>query len=92
MSKSSNQKRRKRKEIARPVRPKKDQKVFSSFQFEALPNEIIYHVFSYLKIVDLLKCGQVSKRFSAINNDEQYLWPKMFNLCYKKVPVEFLEK
>ena len=46
MSKSSNQKRRKGKEIARPVRPKKDQKVFSSFQFEALPNEIIYHVFS----------------------------------------------
>ena len=93
MSKSSNQKRRKGKEIARPVKPKSDhQKVFSSFQFEALPNEIICHVFSYLKIVDLLKCGQISKRFRAISSDDQYLWPKMFNLCYKKVPVEFLEK
>ena len=92
MPKSSKQKRRNGKEIARPVKPKKDQKVVSSFQFEALPNEIICHVFSYLKIVDLLKCGEVSKRFRAISNDEQYLWPKMFNLCYKKVPVEFLQK
>ena len=92
MPKSSKQKRRNGKEIARPVKPKKDQKVVSRLQFEALPNEIIYHVFSYLKIVDLLKCGQVSKKFRAISNDEQYLWPKMINLCYKKVPVEFLEK
>ena len=64
----------------------KDQKVFS-----ALPNEIILHVFSYLKIVDILRCGQVSKRFRALSNDE-YVWPKKFNLCYKKVPVGFLQK
>jgi hypothetical protein len=66
--------------------------VFSDLQFEALPNEVILHVFSYLKIVDLLKCGQVSKRFRAISNDDQFLWPKMLNLCYKKVPGGFLER
>ena len=92
MPKSSKQKRKNGKKIARPVKPKKDQKVVSRLQFEALPNEIIYHVFGYLKIVDLLKCGQVSKKFRAISIDEQYQWPKMVNLCYKKVPVEFLEK
>ena len=62
--------------------------MFSKLQFEALPNEIIFHAFSYLKIVDLLKCGQVSKRFRAISN----VWPEKINLCYKKVPVEFLQK
>jgi hypothetical protein len=59
--------------------------------FEDLPNEVIGHVFSYLKIVDLLKCGKVSKRFRAISN-YQYLWPKTLNLSYKKVPVGFLQK
>ena len=66
---------------------KQEQKVFST-----LPNELILYVFSYLKIVDLLECGQVSKRFNTICNDDEYLWPKMANLCYKKVPVGFLQK
>ena len=57
--------------------------------FHALPNEVIFHVFSYLKIVDFLKCRQVSKRFRAISNN---LWPEKINLCYKKVPVGFLQK
>ena len=38
-------------------------------QFDVLPNEVIVHVFNYLRIVDLIKCGQVSKRFRAIIND-----------------------
>ena len=46
---------------------KQCQQVFSSLQFEAFPSEIILQVFSYLKNVDLLKCGQVSKRFRAIS-------------------------
>ena len=71
---------------------KKDQQVFSALQFEALPNEVILHVFSYLKIVDLLNCGQVSKRFRAISRNDQYLWPKALNLCYKNVPVVFIQK
>ena len=48
---------------------KGNQKVISTLQFEALPNEIICHVFSFLKMMDLLTCGQVSKRFRAIIND-----------------------
>ena len=85
------QKRRKRIAITIPD-DQKDQNVFSTLQFEALPNEVILHVFSYLKIVDLVKCGQVSKRFRAISNDDQYLWPKKVNLCGKRVPVGFLQK
>ena len=76
MTKSSRQKRR---NIS-----KKDPKL----QFEALPNEVIFHVFSYLKIMDLIKCGQVSKRFWALSD----IWPDKINLCYKKVPVGFLQK
>ena len=86
MPKSSKQKRRKGKVIAQQVGPKKDKKVL---QFEALPIEIICHVFSYLKLVDLLRCGQVSKRFRSY---DQYLWPKKINLCYKNVSVVFLQR
>ena len=68
----------------------KDTKLSSTWQFEALPNEVIFCAFSYLTIVDLLKCGQVSKRFRAISTDEN-LWPKKLNLCHKKVPVGFLQ-
>ena len=57
--------------------------------FEALPNEVIFHVFSFLKIVDIIKCGQLSKRLRTVSID---LWPKKLNLCYKKVPVVFLQK
>ena len=68
-----------------------DTKLSSTLQFEVLPNEVIFCVFSYLTIVDLLKCGQVSKRFRAISINEN-LWPKKLNLCHKKVPVGFLQK
>ena len=98
MTKSLKKNRKKGKAIERLIGPMKqlkikqeDQKVFSDLNFEDLPNEVICHVFSYLKIVDILKCGKVSKRFRAISND-QYLWPKTLNLCYKKVPVGFLQK
>jgi hypothetical protein len=57
-----------RNEIARLVSPMKQLKikkeaeeVFSPLQCEALPNEVILHIFSYLKILDLLNCGQVSE-------------------------------
>ena len=98
MTKSLKKKRRKGKAIERLIGPmkqlkikKEDQKVFSNLNFEDLPNEVIGHVFSYLKIVELLKCEKVSKRFRAISN-YQYLWPKTLNLSYKKVPVGFLQK
>ena len=67
-------------------------KVRSPLKFEALPNEVIYHVFSFLKMMDLLTCGQVSKRFRAISIDDQYLWPKRLNLWNKKVPTGLLQK
>ena len=91
MTKASRQKRRK-KNLKELNIIKKEQKVLSTLQFKDLPNEVIYHVFRYLKIVDLLKCGQVSKRFRAISIDDQYLWPKTLNLCCKKVPVVLLQK
>ena len=91
MSKSSKQKRKKEKVIARTVSLKNDQKVISNKKISALPNEIIHHVFSYLKIVDLLECGQVSKRFRTIICDDQFLWPKKINLCHKKVPVGLIQ-
>ena len=91
MPKSSKQKRKKEKVIARTVSLKNDQKVISNKKFNALPNEIIHHVFSYLKIVDLLECGQVSKRFRSIICEDQFLWPKKINLCHKNVPVGLIQ-
>ena len=70
----------------------KEKKVCSTLQFEAFPNEVICRVFSYLKILDLLNCGLVSKRLRAISIDDQHLWPKKLNLCNKKVPVGFLQR
>ena len=61
----------------------KDTKLSSTLKFEALPNEVIFCAFSFLTIMDLLKCGQVSKRFRAISNDDN-LWPKSLNLWRPK--------
>ena len=94
MTKPLRQKKKKIKATLRPIshlKKSKVKRVFSTVKLETLPNEIILHVFNYLTILDLLKCGQVSKRFCAMSNVE-YLWPKKFNLFYKKVPVGFLQK
>ena len=88
MTKPLRQKKKKNKATLRPIshlKRSKDKKVFSTVELENLPNEVILHVFNYLKIVDLLKCGQVSKRFLVISNVE-YLWPKKFNLFYNPPP------
>ena len=94
MMESSRQKRKREKSITTPDGPLKQLAIINKDQnvFSTLPNEVILHMFSYLKIVDLQKCGQVSKRFRAISNEDQYLWPKKLNLCYKKVPVGFMKK
>ena len=95
MPKPQRQTRRSMKLIKRPInrlKHDKDQIVFPTLQFEMLPNEVIHQVFSYLKLVDLLNCGHVSKRFRAISIDDQYLWPKKVNLCNRSVPVGFLRK
>ena len=62
----SKQKRGKREAISRPVGPKKYQKGFS--KFEALPNEIILNVFSFLPTEELPKCRLISKRFKDISD------------------------
>ena len=77
---------KRRKAIARQEKKKN-----STVQLENLPNEVIIHVFRFLEIVVLLKCERVSKRFKDLSNNE-YLWPKTFNLCFKKVPCGFLQK
>ena len=50
---------------------KKEQKEFSTLKFDVLPNEVIVHIFSYLRIVDLIKCGQVSKRLRIISKQKR---------------------
>ena len=59
-------------------------------QFQDLPNENILKVLSYLKVKDLLRCGQVSKRIRAVSLDKS-LYQKM-NLKEKKVRIRFLER
>ena len=66
MTKSSKHRRKKEKVIARTVSLfEKDR------NFESLPKEIILHVFGYLKIVDIIKCGQVSKRLRIISKQKR---------------------
>ena len=69
MTVPTSKRRRNGEDIAIPV-GQKDQNMF-----ETLPNEVILQMFSYLRIVDLLKCGQVSKRFRAVSNGYN-LWPR----------------
>ena len=68
----------------------------STLKLEDLPNELILKVFGYLKIKELIHCGQLSKRIREISHDET-LWQAM-NLYFEpwkdysenKVPAEFL--
>ena len=39
-------------------------------QFHDLPNEIILKVLTYLKVKELLCCGQTSKRIRAVSHDQ----------------------
>ena len=59
-------------------------------QFHDLPNEIILKVLSYLKVRELLCCGQTSKRIRAVSHDET-LYQKI-DLNGKKVQARFLER
>jgi len=63
-------------------------------QIEDLPDELIFKVFSYFKINNLLvPCSLLSKRFRAISHDE-YLWEKINmsgNFYENEVPIKFLE-
>ena len=69
----------------------------STLQLEDLPNELILKVFGYLKIKELIHCGQLSKRIREISHDET-LWQAMnlYNEPWRDcsgnrpVPAEFL--
>ena len=43
---------------------------------EALPEEVIFHIFDYLKPKDLLNCGQLSTQIRRIALD-QNLWQRV---------------
>ena len=53
----------------------------SNLKFEHLPNEVILKVLSYLKIEEIVRCHQVSKRIKSICHDES-LWKNInLHLC-----------
>lgn len=62
----------------------------SKTQIEDLPNEILFHLFSYLQIEDIIRCSQLCKRIRNICQDESF-WEKV-NIRFKKVPIEFLQQ
>ena len=55
------------------------------------PDEIILKVFACLKLSDLLKCGQVAKRFRNIAHD-QFLWQRivMINQHFSTAFIRFI--
>ena len=57
--------------------------------FLDLPDELILKVLSYTNIVDLLICGQVSKRIRTISNDDSLF--QTVNFSGKYVKIDFLE-
>ena len=55
--------------MAKPKKAKRQK--LSCLGLEDLPNELVTRTFSCLNMTDLISCGQVSKRFRAIVDDEQ---------------------
>jgi hypothetical protein len=56
--------------------------------FLDLPYEIILKVLNYTEIIDILRCGQVSKRIRTISNDKSLF--QIVNLSGKYVTTDFL--
>ena len=56
--------------------------------FLDLPDELILKVFSYTETVDLLRCGQVSKRIRTISNDNSLF--QTVNLSNKYLKCDLL--
>ena len=59
-----------------------------ALSIESLPNEIFINIFSNLNIKDLLKCGQVNKKFRQISHDKSF-W-KCVNLYNQNVSCELI--
>ena len=67
-----------------------DNLIGKSIKFEEFPSEIMLEIFSFLEIVDLIKCSQTSKRIRFICYDKS-LWQRI-NLSEKRVQTDFLQK
>ena len=61
----------------------------SEFPLETLPEEVIFHIFGYFKLKDLLNCGQLSTQIRRIAQDQK-LWQRV-DVNDKKVSTNFLE-
>ena len=48
----------------------------SKSPLENLPDELILNILGYVKIQDLIHCGQTSKRIRVITRDER-LWKRV---------------
>ena len=57
--------------------------------FLDLPDELILKVLRYTETMDILRCGQVSKRIRTISNDNSLF--KTVNLSGKFVTTDILE-
>ena len=57
--------------------------------FFDLPNELILKVLRYTETMDILRCGQVSKRIRTISNDNSLF--QIVNLSGKFVTTDILE-
>ena len=55
-----------------------------------LPNEVILKVLTYLKVEELVRCHQVSKRIKTISHDES-LWKKINLYLCNFIPAELLQ-
>ena len=60
--------------------------IIDTSQFESLPNEILVKIFDFIKVKDLIRCGQVSRRIRTIAHDHS-LWPKINPRPKDIVPV-----
>ena len=61
----------------------------SEFPLENLPEEVIFHIFGYFKLKDLMNCGQLSTQIRRIALDQK-LWQRV-DVNNKKVSTNFLE-
>ena len=57
--------------------------------FLGLPDELILKVLSYTETMDILRCGQVSKRIRTISNNNSLY--RIVNLSGKSVTTDFIE-
>ena len=48
----------------------------SVFPLDTLPEEVIFHIFGYFKLKDLMNCGQLSTQIRRIARDQK-LWQRV---------------